>query len=542
MRRSPKRDPAALVTASLIGAFLATALATGGLLAGSVDEVWPGVALGVLSLLCCLLPASGVSTQRAGLTLAWVWTVGGPASVLLTHGLTRPQALLMCMGPLIALLLVGRRESVALAVVSLGAGFGLFAVQIFVGPQTSGIALQAEVDAALGLILCATVLVLAHHASTSRSRVLSQVREQASRTARWIGALPDTLLHVDAEGTIIDAVWRPPFSSQPPARGMLLTDRVPELRGLVGPLVRGAQRGVERVQLRLQRAPGDEREIELRAVGAQGSEVYLFARDVTVERAEEQRDREAERDVAREASETQLLQAGRLAHMGVLACGVAHEINNPLAYVMSNIQYLEEELETIPSKDNLRDAIRDAADGARRIRSIVEDIRMFSKADDSDHLELVQLAEVSRSAVRLVRFELRQRINLVEQHDGGPPVFANPSRLAQVIVNLLVNAIQAMPEDRATPGTITLRTGSTDAGEAFVEVMDDGVGIPEENRRRVFEPFFTTRPIGQGTGLGLSICYGLVRRLGGSVEVQSEVGAGSTFRIRLPDGQRLLEA
>ncbi|MEL6183016.1 MAG: HAMP domain-containing sensor histidine kinase [Myxococcota bacterium] len=240
---------------------------------------------------------------------------------------------------------------------------------------------------------------------------------------------------------------------------------------------------------------------------------------------------------------SQALQQGRLAQMAVLAGGVAHEINNPLASILGNLHYVDTGLDEDESREQLKEALKDAEAAAQRIRSIVEDIRSFAKSDDSDHLELVQLDEAARTSVRLLRYEFRTRVELKLESRPSPRVFANPSRLAQALVNLLVNAIQAIPADRDLPhGQVTLRTGTTAEGEAFVEVEDNGVGIPEEIRRRVFEPFFTTRPVGQGTGLGLAICHGFVRRLGGRMSVRSEPGHGSTFRIQLPNGESLLAA
>ena len=540
MARVSASDSSAVVATSLGAGVLATLLAASSLVGGTETEIIMALVLGTSSLVCAFGPALGLRDRASGMVLAWIWSLGGPFYIALTHGLTRPQAVLICLGAFVALFLVGRRQAVAMGAVAFSLSFFLFIAQVVVGPNPGELSLRSEIDSAMGLVFVGAVTVMGHAAASARSHVLTQTRATALRYARWMGAIRDTMLQIDPEGYVVDGRWLTPFRPPSGWRGMHLGDVIPELRGLIGPLLEGAQHGDERLHVRLQSHAHCD--VEVRALAAAEGTAIIILRDVTKEREAERLDREVELQRAHGASQTQLLQTGRLAHMGVLAFGVAHEINNPLAYVISNLQYIEDGLENGETTENMKEAIRDASDGARRIRSIVEDIRMFAKADDSDHLELLQLADVASSAVRLLRFELRQRVRLIEEHQESPSVFANPSRLAQGILNLLVNAVQAMPSERGGVGSIVLKTGTTSAGEAFVEVSDDGVGIPEENRRRVFEPFFTTRPIGQGTGLGLSICYGLVRRLGGKVDVESEVGEGSTFRIRLPNGQKLLDA
>lgn len=540
MVRGSSEDPSLLMTASLGAGLVATALATASLLLGTDLEVTTAIILGTLSLTCAIAPILGFGIRTCSLGLAWTWTLGGPLFVFLSATLHRPYIALVSIGPFLALALSGRREAVTMAGVAFGCCFMTFVSHIVLGPGVSGQLFQSEIDTAIGLILAGAAITMGHAAATSRSQLLISTRSTAASHARWLSAVTETMLQVDHRGHVMAARWVPPFNAPAHWKGVYLGDLLPELRGLIGPLLLSAEREDDRLHIRLERTQTIDAEVRSRP--GPGNTVILLLRDVTREREAERLDREVERQRAQGASQTQLLQAGRLAHMGVLAFGVAHEVNNPLAYVMSNLQYIEDGLDNGEPIESLKEALHDASDGARRIRSIVEDIRMFAKADDSDHLELVQLAEVARSAVRLLRFELRQRVRLVEEHKEAPPVFSNPSRLAQGILNLLVNAVQSMPPDREGVGSIILRTGTTSAGEAFIEVQDDGVGIPTENQRRVFEPFFTTRPIGQGTGLGLSICYGLVRRLGGHVDVQSEVGNGSTFRIRLPNGQKLLDA
>ncbi|MBX2814126.1 MAG: HAMP domain-containing histidine kinase [Myxococcales bacterium] len=538
MARGFPSDPSTAITAGLGSSLLAIILASYSLFLGTDRELTATIVLGTTSLACVISPALGLRPHLSSHGLLWTWTLGGPILLSLTPH--RPLIALAGVGPLLALILVGRRVAIAATTVSFGLCALLVLIRISTRLETSGAIFQNQAEMAMGLLLVGALVGLGLSAASSQFERFTKARSTAINHARWLNAIRDTMLQVDARGLVQDARWSHPFAPPQHWRGAHLGDVIPEIRGLIGPLLAGAHRGEERLHVRLER--GLNIDAEIRAMVGFRDTVVLLLRDVTREREAERLDREVESQRTQGASQTQLLQDGRLAHMGVIAFGIAHEINNPLAYVMSNLQYVADGLDHDEPVENLKEAIHDAVDGARRIRSIVEDVQMFAKADDSDHLELLQLSEVALSAVRLLRFELRQRVRLVEEHHEAPSVFANPSRLAQGILNLLVNAVQAIPKDRHGSGSIILRTGTTITGEAFIEVTDDGVGIPEENRRRVFEPFFTTRPVGQGTGLGLSICYGLVHRLGGKVDVESAVGAGSTFRIRLPNGQKLLDA
>lgn len=545
-----------------IGGTVLAALLAGEALVGSgrLEAGLVALTLTLASVGSTLAIGVGLSPRQGGRLLSGAWVLGAPILLALSDGLASPRAALASVGPLLVLCFFGRRPAVAAGGLSLGAaavltGLTHLAPVGVAAPKTP----SALFEAGLGLLLAAVVLLLSYLAADLRSQLLFRARAAAEAAAAWLYALPDTLLHVDAAGAIIDARWAEPLSPPRRWRGLPLGEIVPELRHLLnGP--RGAPQS-----RRMQWTRGGRSfEVDVRVVSTL-EESHLRRRSsvagqsvrppllgyVVLIRSLGFRGSTAggsgvgssgaEPDPDPGPSESSILQAGRLAQMGVLATGVAHEINNPLAYVLGNLQYLEEGLAGHEPRGHLAEAARDAADGARRIRAIVDNMRTFARSDDSDHLELVELDEVARSAVQLVRFDRRRGIRLMEEYLPAPPVFANPPRLAQVIVNLLVNAVQAMPEDRPS-GTVTLRTGTTPFGEAFAEVVDDGVGLSEEHRSRVFEPFFTTRPIGQGTGLGLSICYGLVRRLGGSVDVESEVGRGSTFRIRLPNGTKLLKA
>lgn len=249
----------------------------------------------------------------------------------------------------------------------------------------------------------------------------------------------------------------------------------------------------------------------------------------------------------------QLLLADRMASMGTLAAGVAHEVNNPLGYAMANVDYALEELRALQTDlqadagpeetaarlararakvASLSEALREARQGADRVRQLVRDLKTFSRADDERQGPL-DVRRVLESAINMAYNEVRHRAHLVKDFAPAPLVAANDARLGQVFLNLLVNAAQAMPEGEADVRRIRVTTRADGQGRCVVEIADTGCGIPPENLKRIFDPFFTTKP-GIGTGLGLSICQNIMTALGGEISVTSEVGKGTTFRVTLP--------
>jgi PAS domain S-box-containing protein len=226
--------------------------------------------------------------------------------------------------------------------------------------------------------------------------------------------------------------------------------------------------------------------------------------------------------------------AGRLASVGTLAAGIAHEINNPLAFVDANLSFSIDRLRAAAAAAprEVLPALVEAREGAQRMRDIVRDLQTFSRPSE-ERSAPADVREPLRAALNLARNELRHRAEVVLELGEAPAVLAAEHRLAQVFLNLLVNAAHAIPPNGASEHRITLRSGRAADGWAFVEVADSGCGIAPDVRPRIFEPFFTTKP-GQGTGLGLSICHGIVVGLGGRIEVESEPGRGSVFRVLLP--------
>lgn len=240
---------------------------------------------------------------------------------------------------------------------------------------------------------------------------------------------------------------------------------------------------------------------------------------------------ESERKRARE----QLARSERMASIGTLAAGVAHEINNPLVYVTLGLELIERELSrpTPPNVERLRTYCKDALEGAERVRTIVRDLRTFSRPGE-ERLAPVDIEKVLDSSINMAMSHIRHRAQVVREYAALPPVLADETRLGQVFLNLLVNAAQAIPEGAASQNRIVLRTRAGTAGEAVVEVEDSGAGIEAWKIERIFEPFWTDKPVGLGTGLGLSIVHGIVTGMGGEISVRSEPGRGATFRVVLP--------
>jgi PAS domain S-box-containing protein len=253
--------------------------------------------------------------------------------------------------------------------------------------------------------------------------------------------------------------------------------------------------------------------------------------------------------------EQQSIQNDRLASVGALAAGIAHEINNPIAYVLSNLGYLqgwrdglERQLAALPCfpahmADLLveaREVLSESLHGCLRIRDIVRDMSFFSHAP-SDSLVPVDVNASLDFVLRMAQAELKRTATLEKDYDRElPAVFANEGRLSQVFLNLVINAIQAMQPGSPQRHTLRVRT-TRECGYVRVDISDTGHGIAPEVLPRIFDPFFTTRPAGSGTGLGLSISHSLVQKMGGQLHVRSEQGSGTTFSLLLPMGERAAE-
>lgn len=253
--------------------------------------------------------------------------------------------------------------------------------------------------------------------------------------------------------------------------------------------------------------------------------------------------REAEIRFQSRKMREQLLISERMASVGTLAAGIAHEINNPLATLTGNAVSALEALERLdrPSADDdpeAHDALRQSLglirEAAERMRLVVRDLRVFSHPGEERTDQPVDVRTVLDSAIRMATPEIRHRAELVRDYAPVEPVTGGASRLGQIFLNLIVNAAQAIPEGSPTTNRISVSVQPVGAGRVAVEIRDTGCGIPPEVLPRIFDPYFTTKPPGQGTGLGLSICHRLIGAIGGSITVDSAPSAGSCFRVALP--------
>jgi signal transduction histidine kinase len=270
---------------------------------------------------------------------------------------------------------------------------------------------------------------------------------------------------------------------------------------------------------------------------------------------------------AQQASQSHIIHTTKLASLGQMVAGVAHEINTPLGFVKSNVEVVADllaeheqqlarlmsgidllhhadavslararealtrarnTLATQPLLGDARALLGDAGDGLKSIASLVQNLKNFARVD-RDGMDLVDLNDSARSALSVAAHQLRDRIKVVTDFGALPRVRCMPSQLNQVFLNLITNAAQAMPET----GTLTI-SSRVAGGSVEVSVGDTGLGIPDTVLPKIFDPFFTTKPVGEGTGLGLSIVHKIVKSHGGSIHVRTAPGAGTTFTVALP--------
>ena len=252
---------------------------------------------------------------------------------------------------------------------------------------------------------------------------------------------------------------------------------------------------------------------------------------------------------ALEQAQARLLQMEKMAALGQLAAGIAHEINNPIGYVSSNLGTLENyvtdllrRLKSLPGaaqagpdadlefmREDLPKLLHESREGIARVRKIVQDLKDFSRGDEKPDWQWADLNQGIESTLNIVNNELKYKAEVVKHYGQLPAIQCMATQLNQVVLNLLVNAAQAID----ARGRITISTGC-EADRVWFEVADTGGGIEPEVLERIFEPFYTTKPPGQGTGLGLSISYGIVQKHHGSINVTTQPGQGTTFRVSLP--------
>jgi signal transduction histidine kinase/CheY-like chemotaxis protein len=263
--------------------------------------------------------------------------------------------------------------------------------------------------------------------------------------------------------------------------------------------------------------------------------IYAARRNLRLRDAQRQTQRERELVLERLAdSERKRAEAERMAGLGRLAAGVGHEINNPLTYVVHNLEYARESigLDSQLDREALTAAIREARDGAKRIKGIVEQLRLSARPE-REELVPVDPRIVLDGALRLIENQIRQRAKLVVKTDGAPAVRADPGRLSQVFVNMLANAADAVPTGDPNEHEIGISISEHSLKEVLIEIWDTGSGIPPNEVDLIFQPAYTTKTTTQGTGLGLAISKSIIEGFGGRISVKSDEGRGTRFSIVL---------
>jgi PAS domain S-box-containing protein len=243
------------------------------------------------------------------------------------------------------------------------------------------------------------------------------------------------------------------------------------------------------------------------------------------------------RDVTeRSRMQQQLARADRLASLGTLAAGVAHEVNNPLTFMALGLELCARRVQasalTDAEKEHLLATLADVRGGADRVALVVRDLKTFSRVSE-DERQAVDVREVIDAAVRIVAHRSRHFAEVAVEVGPLPRVAANGARLEQVLVNLLLNAVQAFDEARPD-NRIEVRGSSSTDGQVVLDVIDNGPGVPADVLGHIFDPFFTTKPVGEGTGLGLAVVHGLLAQIGGTISVLQAPRGGAQFRVTLP--------
>ena len=325
-----------------------------------------------------------------------------------------------------------------------------------------------------------------------------------------------------SEETVVESMKRG-------AADYLLKDRMARLGSAV-------MRAIEERDLRIEKKLADENAMRSRALREAAEARAAVAGELARFNLELQ-------DTNRRLKETQaqLIQNEKMASLGQLVAGIAHEINNPLAFVMNNLFIAESGLSELnpemephlaePSLTKLRkvlERLSEMGEGLDRVKELVLDLRTFSRLDEGQ-FKTVDIAEKIDAVVLLLKHKMEGRIQVDKRFGPARMLYCSPGRLRQVLTNLIANAADAI----AGEGKIVISTSQT--SENFtISIRDTGAGIPAAIRSRIFDPFFTTKEVGRGTGLGLAISYGIVQDHGGSIEVESEEGIGTEFMVKIP--------
>jgi signal transduction histidine kinase/CheY-like chemotaxis protein len=415
----------------------------------------------------------------------------------------------------------------------------LISVAVVHHPRTEALYLCCAIGtiAALGYVTVRGQLLTLHmladserelsHDNQRRIEVEQALRASESRSRALVQAVPDVMLVVDAAGAVLEV-----FDQQ----GSALGERAKKLTALRDPLWRLFSsvecratrdaiataietRTPQTIEQELRDAEGGKR-VEIRIAAISEAAALVLLRDVTDQRA----------------MEANLRMTERLAALGTLASAVAHEINNPLAYVAGNVDFVLRELETNQSTtgiaQDLLAALAEAREGTERIKNIVRDLKEQARSDEQS-LGATDVNQAVLAALRVLDNQLKHRTRLEVELAEVPSVQANSGRLVQIVTNLLTNAADAMLERPMSENAISVRSLRVGEDGVAIEVRDNGTGIPAHVLGKIFDPFFTTKPQGKGTGLGLHVCHKLVTSFGGAIEVQSRSGEGTLMRVVL---------
>jgi len=401
-----------------------------------------------------------------------------------------------------------------------------------VGMRRDGVRIDVEICARTGMYEGRPVRISALRVITERKLAEHALRRSEARLRRLIERIQDIIV-VESHGAVV-------FANAAALQYLGYTD-VAELTGmkaleLVHPgdrasvLARWTEDDAPHITARVRRRDGSIGTLEIaRAAmdeldGAPAN--VILARDVS----------------ERQRLEARLVQVDLLSSIGMLAAGIAHEINNPLAYVMLNLGMMARKLAALRAESDraradelyaeIDELLASTQSGADRVQQIVRDVRVFARGS-ADARSAVDVRHVLDSTIQLAANSIRHRARLVREYGEVPLVDADEPRLGQLFLNLLINALQAM-EDGDQPAEIRVRARTAPSGAALVEIVDTGCGIAADMLGRVFEPFFTTKPPGVGTGLGLPICRSIVSSLGGTIEIESTPNQGTTCRVTLP--------
>ncbi len=365
-------------------------------------------------------------------------------------------------------------------------------------------------------------------------RAREQAAQSEARTRALLAGLPDQLFRIGIDGRVLD------FHSGEPEDAVALPE---EISGrslwsvfpdqVARDIRRALDRALETDQPQLLEfeldVPRGRQSFEARVARVGPQELLLILRNITEQILLEER----------------LRTADRMSSLGTLAAGVAHEINNPLAYVLANLTLIQQALagfERTGRASELgeaREALDDALEGAERVRIIVRDLKAFTRTD-AEQPRSVEVREAIQQAVHLVGKPLLHRALVRWEVEDVPPVLATEARLGQVLVNLLVNAVHALYDTAERSHEVVLAARTSRPGFVAIEVRDTGRGMDLETRKKAFEPFFTTRRSAGGTGLGLFLCHRIVQQFGGTIDVSSTPGHGTTVVVELPSARPAL--